>query len=189
MCTCASAPPNSMTATQSPKRGGDYCAMASSQGVCLGRVEGGEKEWWFRVWLCGSKCHDVVFSNSRCQPHALIPHVYEGQSRVCFKSCILLEGQQVCWCWASSVPNVIKSTSKDGGVVCTHCYHSAACVLFHVNVVDVHAIHGQLENGWQWFNCQRTKKRREWALLFNLLDECLKKMWICVFCQRKKIET
>ena len=27
----------------------------------------------------------------------------EAQPRVCFKACELLEGQQVCWCWASPV--------------------------------------------------------------------------------------
>ena len=55
------------------------------------------------VGWCGSECHGVVFNNSRCQLHAPVPPVCEGQSRVCFEPCVLLEAQQVCWCWASPV--------------------------------------------------------------------------------------
>ena len=49
------------------------------------------------IGWCGSECHGVVFNNSRCQPHAPVPRVCEGQSRVCVKACVLLEGQHVCW--------------------------------------------------------------------------------------------
>ena len=63
--------------------------------------------------------------------------------------------------------NVIKSTSKDGGVVCTHCHNSASCVLLHVDMVDLHATHGQLEHAREWLDCQCKQKRREWASLSN----------------------
>ena len=54
---------------------------------------------------------------------------------------------------------------QSGGVVCTHCHHSASCALFRVDVVDVHATHGQLEHAREWFNCQCKEKRREWTSL------------------------
>ena len=57
------------------KRGGGYHAMASSQGL-LNDGWKREKEWGLMAGWCGSECHGVVFSNSRCQPHALVPYVW-----------------------------------------------------------------------------------------------------------------
>ena len=41
------------------------------------------------VGWCESECHGVVFNNSRCQPHALVPRVCEGQSYVYQTMCVV----------------------------------------------------------------------------------------------------
>ena len=42
--------------------------------------------------------------------------------------------------------NVIKSTSKDGCVVCTHCHNTTWYLLMHMDVVYVDATHGVFEH-------------------------------------------
>ena len=50
----------------------------------------------------------VVFNNCLSVDgiHFRLSFVSEGQSRVCFKSCVLLDCQQVCECWVGGIPNV-----------------------------------------------------------------------------------
>ena len=103
------------------------------------------------VGWCGSECHDVVFNNSRCQSHAPVPRVCEGQSRVCIKLCVLLQGSvsllvlgcSVAWreCWHGGGVKSVggqwmegKRASGVGGIVtrlwwlvfglwCPHAHH------------------------------------------------------------------
>ena len=42
--------------------------------------------------------------------------------------------------------NVIKSTTNDGCVVCTHCHNTTWCLLMHMDVVYVDATHGVFEH-------------------------------------------
>ena len=50
------------------------------------------------------------------------------------------------WMASFACTNVVKSTSNDVGVICTHCHISACCTLSHMDVVDVHATNGLLEH-------------------------------------------
>ena len=70
--------------TSSQKRGGDYHAMASSQGVL--------NEGWKRVGLidgwCGSECYEVVINTCQCQPmHSSL--MCEEKSHVYQSLCVL----------------------------------------------------------------------------------------------------
>lgn len=61
--------------------------------------------------------------------------------------------------------DVMKSTSKDGGVISTHCHNRVCCVLFDMNVVDLHAGHCLFEHLQQWLNDEGKEKRHEWTSL------------------------
>ena len=74
------------------------------------RVERGMKEWGLMVGWCGSECRGVVFNNSRCQPHAPVPRVCEGQSRVSQSLCVV----------ASSASLLVLGCSANSGHCARH---------------------------------------------------------------------
>ena len=61
--------------------------------------------------------------------------------------------------------DVIKSTSKDGGVISTHCHNRVCCVLLDMNVVNLHGSHCLFEHLQQWLNGKGKEKRCKWTSL------------------------
>ena len=97
----------------------------------------------------GSECHGVVINNSRCQPHAPIPRVCEGQSYVYQTMCVV----------ARSASHLVLGCSANSGHCARHWERGMA-----LGTMSLHSNH--LTHAW-WYTTLCAMSHHASFLLLN----------------------
>ena len=100
------------------------------------------------VWCCNSTSPTTTVPPSLCSSCVKTPSVTSHLHRndVVLSQLMDADDANVTLNGFLCMSDVIKSTSKDGGVISTHCHKCTCCVLFDMNVVDLHASHCLFEH-------------------------------------------
>ena len=120
------------------------------------------------VGWCGSECHGVIFNNSRCQPHAPVPHVCEGQSRVYQSLCVD----------ASSASHLVLGCSAHSGVLCKRRWERGMAL----GMVSLHNNH--LTHAWWCTTLCAISHHASFLFCELRMEQCCSQEWVlCLWCQ------